>query len=718
MSCFGCQILSLGVERLGRNRPVNEQETLEDELASAFTDELVRPSYSKTYHLRLFAIACALALPVFVYCLLVVVFVYYAFVALIHFFPFANGGSSTFSIFFYLVLFFVLASLLVSFLRPFLSRREYGQRLALDPQAQSSVYAFTNYLAKKLEVDSVDEIVVGSSVVVSAGYRNMFAFRNKSLALEIGLPLIPTLSASEFCSLLTHELGRYSYAKSKPADFAIRALYEWFYRISNGEDAWFSKLQSMTGENKLYHAASFVFQSSAGLVNGLFQIFLNVADVVAKSSISESEYNADIIQSNVLGSEEFDHLLKHLVQVDQAFHFAVEESISSDHVPENIADLILSIYEKNPIQTDQFIEMVPAEKFNSWYFLPPPNARTRRVKKSKISAKFNSSRSLEDLFVDVDGLGQSLSSLLYAQSGVEASNRSLKAEVDERKSAILLPKEEAILKHFSSGLFRRDIVWEFPQVNKFSSLPKENIVPFLNKLVLTIRHNLPDLAKYMELLGDYEKQAARLHFAQWLIKDGSKKRPGSEELEELKFNVKEFDRKYSGKKPQYRKSYGVRVAAAVALGKQSKAYSSAEKLITMLSALSVLQDSITESKIKCSTLEKLIARRAEGDDFHQKTISRLTRMVLKVIEDMEKVLVRIPVNLLQAQIDIHSGCLDLDTLNGEDYEREVADRFFELVRYYDAFNVAISAKLAQFVEMVERKQDIESVVVANVSWEP
>ncbi len=694
---------------------MNDQKPLEDELASAFTDELVQPSYPKAYHLRLFAIVGALVVPVFAYCLMVLFFFYYAVIALIHFFPFSGGEISSFFIFLYLVLFFILASLSVGLLRPFLSGREYGQRIVLDPQSQRAIYSFTSYLSKKLEVDSVDEIAVGNSVVVSAGYTNMFAFKNKSLSLEIGLPLISTLSASEFCSLLTHELGRYSHTKSKAADFAIRALYEWFYRISNGEDVWFCRVQDKVDENKFYRGASFIFLLSGGLVNGLFRILSNFADAVAKSSISESEYSADIIQSNVLGSDGFDHLLKHLVQIDQAFHFAIEESLSSEHVPENIADLILSIYEKNPMQTDQFIEMVPAEKFNSWYFLPPPNARTQRVKKSQISAKFNSSRSLENLFIDVDELGKSLSSLLYAQSGIEASKKSLKTEVDERKSAILLPKEEVILKHFSSGLFRRDIVWEFPQADKFSSLPEENIVPFLNKLVLTIRHNLPDLTKYMELLDDYEKQAARLHFAQWLIKDGSKKRPGSDEIDELKFNVKEFDRKFSGKKLQYRKSYGVRVAAAVALGKQSKAYCSAEKLIKILSALSGLQDSISESKTKCSTLEKLITRRAEGDDFHQKTISRLTRMVLKVVEDMEKILVRIPENLLQDPIDIQSGRLDLDTLNGEDYEREVADRFFELVRYYDAFNVAISAKLAQFVEMVERKQDIESVVVAHVS---
>ncbi|MFL0805254.1 MAG: hypothetical protein K6L81_16190 [Agarilytica sp.] len=697
---------------------VSEQEQLEAELASAFTDEFVLPSYPKAYHIRLWAVVAALTLPVFAYCLVILFFFYYAVVALINFFPFSEGGMSSFSLFMYLVLLFVLASLMLGLLRPFFSGRGGGQFIALDPQSQSNIYVFSNFLADKLNVDPIKEIAIGNSVVIAAGYKDIFAFKNRRVSLEIGLPLIPTLSASEFCSLLVHELARYSYGKSRVANFAIRMLYEWFYRIANGEDVWFCRAQDIASSNKLYSAASFTFLLATKAVNALFEVFLNLADLIARNSIAESEYNADAIASNILGSDEFDHLLKHLVQIDQAFHFAVEESLSGDSVPENIADLILSIYEKNPIQTDQFIEMVPADNFNSWYFLPPPNARTRRVKKLKVSAKFSSSRSLENLFVDPDLLGKALSSLLYDQSGVEATKHAVKSEVDERKSSILLPKEEAILKRFSSGLFRRDIVWEFPQADKFSSLPEENIVPFLNKLVLTIRHNLPDLTKYMELLGDYEKQVIRLHFAQWLIKDGSKKRPDADEIDELKFNVKEFDRKFSGKKAQYRKSYGVRVSAAVALGKESKAYGSATKLIKMLSALSALQDSISESKTKSSTLEKLIARRAEGDDFHQKTISRLTRMVLKVVEDMEKVLVRIPEALLQDRIDIHVGRLDLDTLNGEDYEREVADRFFELVRYYDAYNIAISAKLAQFVEMVEGKQDIESVVVANLHREP
>lgn len=693
---------------------MNDQQQIENDRADALSGDILFPSYSKAHLLKLTCGALLALLPVLLYVCIVAFCFYNALSLAIRLFPGFGNSSHSFYVTVYVIALLVIALVLTCLLRPFIACRKKVFCLKLPIDEQGDIYAFVNRVAELVGIDPVKEIYINSEVVVDGGYEGVIDFYKKRFGLKIGLPLIPILSANEFCSLLVHEFAHYTNPKVKNAYFTIRNVRAWLYRIANDEDGWYSRLDAFAEKSGLLRSLLMPAFLSIALVNKTFQLFLNVIELLTNSSVQEAEFQADLLQANILGSRQFDHLLKLLVQIDQAYQLTLERCLSGEEVSENIADAILLAYKKSALQSDQFIEMAPSERFNSWHLLPPPNIRTRRIQKSDIASVYSVDGSLDGLFANVYGLGVALSSEFYLEHDVTAERKRSSKPIDKRKSVISMSKEEAVLKRFTSGLYRRDIAWEFSRVDKFSALSSEKITPFLNKLVVSIRHSLPELVKYMERLDDYEKQLSRLHFAQWLVKDGSRNRPGAEELDELKFNKKDFERKFSGKKELYRKSYGVRVAAAVAMGRESKAYGSAGKLITLLTRLGEQQDSLSESKIKCATLEKLIVRRAEGDAFHQNTVSRLTRMILKVVESLEIVLVRIPESLIPADTDIQAGRLELDSLNGEDYEKLVVDRFLELVRYYEAFNTAISAKLAQFVEMVERKQNIESVLVVAV----
>lgn len=691
-----------------------EQQELNSESNDTFIGNVLFPSAPKSYLVKLVTVACLSVLTLLLYVGVVSFIIYHLLSVLIQFLPSFGDSANSFYICGYILVLVLFLVISLCLLRPFFRRKSVAVSVELSKEEQGPIYEFANNVAAAFNVAGLERVIINNDVVVDLGFESLRDFYRGRLTLNIGLPLIPIISKREFCSLLAHELSHYRLTKVRRAYSAIRYLRGWFYSISHNHDGWYDGLEVVAEKIGMFRFICVPGFVVLGLTNRAFQIFLAWTEWLTDSVVNESAYYADQVQANIMGSESFDQLLKHLVRIDQAYQFAIEETLRASEAPENIADAISRAYEKNSVQANQFIEMERSELYNSWHLLPAPNKRTKRIKKIAIEPIFANDETLASLFIDVEAIGVAVSAKFYEINGVVGDlTKSDKTNFD-RKGAIALPDEEAMLKRFTSGLYRRDIAWGFPQADKFSSLATEKIIPFSNKLVGSIRRSLPELTRYMELLDDYDRQQSRLHYAQWLIKDGSKNRQSADEIDELKFNKKEFERKFSGKRELYRKSYGVRVAAAVAMGKTSKAYASAVKLIQLLLRLGGLQDTISEAKVKCSTLEKLIVRRTAGDDIHQKTISRLTRMMLKVVEDLEIVLVRMPVNLVPKATEMHEGRLDLDQLNGEDYEIVVSDRFFELVRYYEAFNTAISAKLAQFVEMVERRQGIESVVVAVV----
>ncbi len=693
---------------------VDDKSDLVAAIGEAFGDEgFIAPEFSKSARIRLAVASILSFFPLVLYLLFLLSVSVFSLYLAVRFFPdFFDSPNSLFIALYFLAV-IALLMLFLGLLRPLFSRPFDEVTLLLSEDDHPDIYNYVNAFAELVQVDKVSRILLSMDVAVDVSYSGLRSWREKRLTLTLGLPVIATLTLNEFSALLVHQLAPYHDKKMAGRFALIRWVRAWLYGVVHNEDDFTHRLADLSGKSALITKALAPVYIGLVLVNKLFSVGLDVIEMVTHRALESLQFYADEMQAQVCGSAYFDDLLKKLAQVDQAFHVASEEVLSKKSVPENMADLISEKYARMPAAGDQFIEMARSEYFDNWHLLPPPNVRARRITQFNYAARNVADMALVEVFQNVDKLGVELSALFYKKHQLIVDEKDSRDKTDSNSPrTITQPKEEEILKRVTSGLFRRDVVWEFPQADKFTHVPEEKITPFLNKLVVSIRHSLPDLTRYMDLVADYDKHMARLHLAKWLIKDGSRQRPSVEEVDELNFYKKDFEKAFSGKREFYRKSYGVRVAAAVALGKSSKAYGSAVSLIKLLSRLSTIQDSVYETKIKGATLAALLAKQAEGATVHRNTISRLTRMVLKLVGDIERVLEGLPLGFLPEGTDPKANKLDLECLNGADYERLVLERFLELVSYYEAYNTAMSAKLGQFVEMVENKKGIESVVIA------
>lgn len=686
----------------------------EKAFAGAFRGELKVPEPEGMF--KLYMLVFLSSLPLFFYALFLILACGFFLKTATRFLFVVIEASAPFYTFAYCVALVLIGGVLALFCRPLFTVRRDLDDVKLDRDVEPGLYALANTLSARLGVEQVADIYVTTDVVVDASYGSVRAFKERSLSLRLGLPLLVTLKANEIAALIAHELTHYSHPKIRVVYYLLRNIRQWLYLNVHRRDLFLERLETLSENYRALAAITLPIRLGIYFVDKLFAGFLALVENISQQATYEIEFIADEVQAQIIGSRNFDLSLKRLVQVDQAYHYAFEKMLSQESLPANMSDLIHALYVKSPVPSNQFIEMAVSEQFNGWHLLPTPSSRTRRIASLNYEPLFHLDKPIEDLCTDLDAMGISLTKAFYQTHDIQSDATSASAILDERNRPLPLPAEMAILKKYSSGLFRRDVVWLLPQDDKLKSLPEDRIIPFLNKVVVSVRHSLPEFNACIGLLDDYNKHLAQFHFYQWLIKDGSKNRPDADAIENAQYVIKEFETKHGRTIESYCKSYGVRVAAAVELGRESKAYRSAKTLMAMLLRLSALQSQVRDAKIKCNTLEKLLARRAEGDVFHQKTISRLTRMVLKTVENIETGIGNFSPSLLaqETPINVLQTRLRLEELNGEDYERMVADRFHELVRYYEAFNTGISAKLAQFVGMVERKKGIETVAKVSI----
>lgn len=679
-------------------------------------DNVQLPTAPRKLAFKLVLAAIAGALPLFIYLFLLSVMavlgVVVAFDSVTKAIESASGIVITLSVI-SLVLF---VGLLVLLSRPMWPVKVQRPSIQLEKGQAPELFDYVSGILQSLAGLTLDSINVTMDVATDMYFSTVTAYREKRVTVDIGAPLLELLSKQELTALLIHETCRYHKPGLAKRYIVIRLLRAHYDALANrGEDPSRHTEQRRAIARRLM-APVVVFDKFVGHLAAGVSGF---AESSTQSAIHEVAFLADSAQVKFSGGDQFAELLNKLARIDQAFHLTLEEEMKRERASPLFASHLGKIFHENPLKTAHFVEMAPSEHFNGWRMLPSPHERMHRIKSlenpvdvSDANTSTESHLLVKEWVPDLRTVDNAVTQMFFADYGMEVEDLEKEGDTKESQSKLAQQHDEAICKKFTSGLFRKDLIWDVPPVSKFTNLPPEKIIPFLNKVVISIRHKLPELTQYVSLRHEYQRLIEQQHLFHWLIKDGSKLRPPAETIDELRFTVKDFEEKHLPNKNAYRKSYGTRVSAAIALGRSNRAYRSADQLVSILSRLSDLQEVVDEAKVKCATINKLVARRKEVGDIHDATIVRLTKMVLKVVEGLELRLSRIPPSIAGECAEVIQRVLDTKAKDVV-LETRVPERFAELLKCYEVCNTAISAKLALFVSMVEKKQAIETVTVAR-----
>ena len=204
----------------------------------------------------------------------------------------------------------VIGSVLVLFMiKPLFSRRRKdASSIPLTREEQPLLFAFTDKLADMVGAPQPTEISVDCDPNAYAAFRRgALSMFGSDLKLNIGLPLVMSLSLRQLAGVLAHEFGHFAQGAGMRLTYLIRSVNMWFARVVYERDAWDQRLEDWSSQTGLA-GASLVLYASRFMV-GLSRLFLRglmwVGNLVSSFMLRQMEYDADRYEVHVAGTEAF-----------------------------------------------------------------------------------------------------------------------------------------------------------------------------------------------------------------------------------------------------------------------------------------------------------------------------------------------------------------------------------------------------------------------------
>jgi len=212
---------------------------------------------------------------------------------------------------------FVLGSLL----RPFVMKpRKRGQALALNPVSEPLLFAFIHMVCDAVGVSRPARVEVDCRMNASVGFRGgATRLAAEDWVLTLGLPMVAGLSLPAFAGVLAHELGHFGQGWAMRACRVIRRLNEWMEQAA-GRGKEDGVLGRWAGESAagVHQGVLGVFRFGVGMSNLVLGLVVAIGRLVNRQLLRQMEWNADRVQIELVGSEQFEATFRRLCVLGEA----------------------------------------------------------------------------------------------------------------------------------------------------------------------------------------------------------------------------------------------------------------------------------------------------------------------------------------------------------------------------------------------------------------
>lgn len=217
-------------------------------------------------------------------------------------------------------------------------------------------YEYVRRLCRHMGAPVPRDIMADCDVNASAGFRHgVLSFFWSDLRLTIGLPLVASMTVRELTGVLAHEFGHFSQRAAMRFSHLIRTMNIWFMRLAYERDIWDLWLVHLSREGAgwvrlLAHGAILCVWVSRLAMRAMCHIAGLVSGVLSRAM----EYNADLYEIRVAGSEAFMSTCRKLHDIPQAISAAHDELLNRpdpERVPDNLP--VLYVAALNRIPTEQ-----------------------------------------------------------------------------------------------------------------------------------------------------------------------------------------------------------------------------------------------------------------------------------------------------------------------------------------------------------------------------
>lgn len=382
-----------------------------DKVLGAFTGPIKRVHVSPFYYVGLFVTAFMMLLMPLVYLGLIGLMGYAVYyhganhLSLIDIDDSARGRI--FGMFLYALPIVAGAIVIVFMIKPLFARfpREFST-IDLDPKDEPLLFAFVEKVCKSVRAPVPRVIRVSSEVNASASFRRgFFSFLGGDLVLTIGLPLVAGLNTRELAGVLAHEFGHFAQGLGMRLSYTIRSINMWFARVVYQRDTWDEWLKRTSTEIDIRLGIFLLVARLATWINRIIlSILMHIAHAISCFMSRQMEYDADIYQARLSGSDVFDRTMRQihtLGAASQAVEYELYQFWKEGRLADDLGRLIHDTAEDFPQAIrDKITNHIDNSRTGLFDTHPSPRARLKAAKKQNAEGVFQLEIPATELFKD------------------------------------------------------------------------------------------------------------------------------------------------------------------------------------------------------------------------------------------------------------------------------------------------------------------------------
>jgi len=307
-------------------------------------------------------------------------------------------------------------------IKPLFARRAArAHPLAMNPAYEPTLYAFIAKICDLVGAPMPKRIDLDCQINAAASFRRGAAslFSN-DLVLTIGVPLVGSLSLSEFAGVIAHEFGHFTQGFGMRLSYIVRNINGWFARVVYQRDAWDVALAEWAEEIEDGYSMLVVFmvQLGVGFSRLLLKLLMFLGHAVSCFLLRQMEYDADSYEIKVAGSAAFESTARRLATLEAAAEKAYKEMRATwnlnRRLPDNFAAFLCHHESRLPAKLRENIQdTLGLARTGIFHSHPSAGDRIRRARQAGEPGVFHLDYPASVLFTKFDVVSRQITHLHY-----------------------------------------------------------------------------------------------------------------------------------------------------------------------------------------------------------------------------------------------------------------------------------------------------------------
>ena len=441
---------------------------------------------------------------------------------------FSSNLAGVFQLVLYTAPVIASACVAIFMVKPFFRRLQKPKKgLKVVRDQEPILFELIDLVCNKVNAPTPKQVFLNSDANAAASFGlGLKSFAKGELDLIIGLPIVTSLSTSQFAGILAHEFGHFSQGAGMRISFLVRSINNWFFRVVFERDKWDEKIIKWGNNTSFIFAAILgIARLSIWLSRKILYGFLLVGNLISGFMMRQMEFDADRYEIRFSGSKEFIKTTNDLRLLSLNWgimHQNIFENWSSKILADNIPYYLSHKFNQKENALLQSITSDCEETETSFFDTHPSDKeRIKNAENENTDGIFSLNLPASQLFDDLETLSKHSTTLLYQTMMSEDFREDYLVSLDKfLEKDLLIELNDNALNKFFSGAISAHLPINFERYEK--SERSKHPVNELKNIQQTLSSNSESIIKIIEIKYTLLETYLTLTGAHLIIKSGNK----------------------------------------------------------------------------------------------------------------------------------------------------------------------------------------------------